>query len=113
MPSDNSGDTPPPTHTHPGPSGGGGGSSELRGRKGLVPETTLSVAPTLPSGRAPHLDDPYVEVPTAVNGWEARGDVHPRPGRSEGGNKNQSSQTLAARHLGSKEELLVKQAPSS
>lgn len=41
----------------------------------------------------------------ALGGWEALADVHPRLGGSEGGNKSQSSQTLAACTLGCKQEL--------
>lgn len=45
----------------------------LRGRP-------LAVVLPLPSTCVPHLNDPYVQVPVAVDGWEALGGIHPRPG---------------------------------
>lgn len=68
----------------------------------LASETAVS--PSLLSGGAPHLNDPYVEVPVARNGWEAFVDVHPRTG---GNDKSWSShsQALAACALCSKQEL--------
>lgn len=59
------------------------------------------MSPALLSGCAPHLDDPYVEVPVALRGWEALVDVHPRPGGNEGRNKSQSPQAPATCALGS------------
>lgn len=78
----------------------------MGGGRRLVSETcTLSLSPALLSGRAAHLSDPYVEVPVALDGWEAPVGVHPRSGKSEGGNSSQSPQALAACTLGSKQEL--------
>lgn len=56
--------------------------------RSLVSETrTRSLSPVLLSGRAAHLNDPYVEVPVTLNVREAPPGVHPRSGGSERGNR--------------------------
>lgn len=53
------------------------------------------MAPMMLAGPAPHLNDPDVKGPVAIDVWEAA-DIHPRPDWGEEGNQSQSSQTLAS-----------------
>lgn len=67
-------------------------------------DCALSVSPALLSGCAPHLDDPYMEVPAALNGWEALVDVHPRPGGKREETRARVLRPPATCALGSRQE---------
>lgn len=75
-----------PTHDPVGWGGGREGGLSWGGGRSLASETAYSLCHNPLSGCASHLNDPYVEVPVALNGWEALADVHPRPGGNERGN---------------------------